>query len=123
MTSFSLTIHEAATLLRTHALSSQELTRSVLGRIRATDAYIHSYLTVNEDEALQQAREADQRLSAKSSTSPLCGVPFAIKDVILTKGLRSTAGSKMLEHFIPPYDATVIRHLRDAGAVLIGKVN
>ncbi len=123
MTPFSLTIHEAATLLRTHALSSQELIRSVLDRIRATDNQIHSYLTINEDEALQQAQEAEQRFSAKSSTSPLCGIPFAIKDVILTKGLRSTAGSKMLEHFIPPYDATVIQHLRNAGAVLIGKVN
>jgi aspartyl-tRNA(Asn)/glutamyl-tRNA(Gln) amidotransferase subunit A len=97
MTPFSLTIHEAAALLRTHALSSQELTRSVLDHIRATDGQLHSYLTINEDEALQQAREAEQRLSAKSSTSPLCGIPFAIKDVILTKGLRSTAGSKMLD--------------------------
>jgi aspartyl-tRNA(Asn)/glutamyl-tRNA(Gln) amidotransferase subunit A len=121
MTPFSLTIHEAATLLRTRVLSSQELTRSILERIRVTDARIHSYLTVNEDEALQQAREADQRLSTGSSTSPLCGIPLAIKDVILTKGLRSTAGSKMLEHFIPPYDATVIRQLRDAGAVMIVK--
>jgi aspartyl-tRNA(Asn)/glutamyl-tRNA(Gln) amidotransferase subunit A len=123
MTPYHLSIHEAATLLRTRALSAQELTQATLARIRATDAHLHSYLTLNEEEALQQARAADHALTKESSTPPLCGIPIAIKDVILTKGLRSTAGSKILEYFIPPYDATVVRLLRAAGAVILGKVN
>jgi aspartyl-tRNA(Asn)/glutamyl-tRNA(Gln) amidotransferase subunit A len=123
MTPSRLTIHEAAALLRARALSSEELTRSVFERIHATDAHVHSYLTLNEEDALRQAREADRCLAAHAAESPLCGIPLAVKDVLLTQGLRTTAGSRILAQFIPPYDATVIRHLRDAGAVLLGKVN
>ncbi len=123
MTPSSLTIHEATMLLRARDLSSEELTRAVLARIDATDAQIHSYVTVNAEEALRQAQAADRHLAAHTAASPLCGVPVAIKDVILTKGLRTTAGSRILAQFTPPYDATVVRHLREAGAVLIGKVN
>ncbi len=118
-----LTIHEAATLLRQRHISAVELTQALLQRIRATDPEIQSYLTVCEDDALAQAHQADQQLASQSAASPLCGIPLAIKDVILTHGVRSTAGSRILSQFIPPYDATVVQRLKSAGAVILGKVN
>lgn len=118
-----LTIHQARALLHSRELSAQELTQAILERIRATDGTLHSYITVDEMQALAQAEAADRSLAGPQPPPPLCGIPIAIKDSILTKGLRSTAGSKILEHFIPPYDASVTRQLKDAGAVIIGKVN
>jgi aspartyl-tRNA(Asn)/glutamyl-tRNA(Gln) amidotransferase subunit A len=118
-----LTIHEAAALLQQRHISAVELTQAMLERIRATDTDIRSYLTVCENDALTQAKYADQQLASNSTTSPLCGIPLAIKDVILTQGIRSTAGSQILSQFVPPYDATVVHLLKTAGAVILGKVN
>jgi len=117
-----LTAHEAHELLRRREITSVELTESVLRRIEAVEPAVHAYITITAELALQQAREADERFAAGAAT-PLTGIPVAVKDVIVTKGVRTTAGSRMLENFIPPYDSHVVERLRRAGAVIVGKAN
>jgi aspartyl-tRNA(Asn)/glutamyl-tRNA(Gln) amidotransferase subunit A len=119
---YELTAHEAAATLRTREVSSVELTRAYLERIAAVDPLLHAYLTVMRDEALAMARAADARLAA-GEAEPLTGIPIALKDVLVTEGVETTAGSRMLKGYIPPYSATVVRRLRDAGAVFLGKTN
>ncbi len=121
MTPSELTIHQARTLLDSGELSATELTGALLERISRIDDRIKAYITVDEAGALAQARRADQLLSSGDG-GPLCGIPLSLKDVLCTKGLRTTCGSKILKNFIPPYDATVVSRLRDAGAVILGKV-
>jgi len=118
-----LTLHEAGEKLRKHELSSQELTLAAFQRISETDDKIHAYITLCRDAALAQAREADERLKQDGNAQPLLGIPIAVKDNFLTRGLRTTCASKILGDFMPPYDATVIKHIRDAGAVITGKTN
>ena len=117
-----LSIEQAAELLATKQISSVELTRAFLDRIQATDPALHAFITITDDVALAQAQAADVR-RARGDSGALLGIPVAIKDIILTKGIRTTAGSKILETFIAPYDATVTRKLLDAGAVCVGKLN
>ena len=123
MSPYTLTIHQAHEKLRAREVSAVELTQSVLTRIQETDERLHAYLTVCPEEALAQAGAADRTLASGETPPRLCGVPVALKDVILAQGIPSTAGSKILEHFIPPYDATVTQRLKDAGTVIVGKVN
>jgi len=117
-----LTAHGAAVLLRRREVSAVELLESVLERIAAVEPRIQAYLTLTENTARQQAIAADRLLAAGSAPS-LCGIPTCVKDVICTRGIRTTCGSRMLERFVPPYDATVARRLNEAGIVLLGKGN
>ena len=119
----TLTVHEAGDKLRKREITSLELTEAVLQRIAATDDRIHAYLTLDHEGARDQARRADARLPANDADSPLLGIPIALKDNFLTQGLRTTAASKLLGEFVPPYDATAVQRLRQAGAVIVGKTN
>ena len=120
LTSLSLT--EMARRLRAGDVSSEELTRAHLERIRALDARVGAFLTVTDDVALAQARRADARRAA-GEDGPLLGVPMALKDVLATEDIPTTAGSKILEGYRPVEDGTVTRRLAEGGAVLLGKTN
>jgi aspartyl-tRNA(Asn)/glutamyl-tRNA(Gln) amidotransferase subunit A len=117
-----LNIKEAADLLASKEITSVELTQACLAQIKKVDDKIKACLTICEEEALQAAKEADAR-RAKGETGDLLGIPYLAKDNILTKGIRTTASSKILENYIAPYDATIIKKLKQAGAVLLGKTN
>ena len=118
-----LTIREAHELLTSRKISSVELTQAILQRIHAVDSKVKSYVTVTDDLALEQAHRADERIAKGENVSPLTGIPFAMKDCISTRGVRTTCSSKILENYVPQYNATVTNKLADAGAVLIGKTN
>jgi len=116
------TLAELAAGLRDKAFSSEQLTGHFLQRIQAHDSQLNSFISVTEELALTQARAADARLAA-GDAGPLTGIPFAHKDIFCTDGVRTSCGSKMLDNFIAPYDATVTRRLQAAGAVMLGKTN
>ena len=116
------TIHEYAELLKQRKLSSVELTKQYLARIEKADAQIGSYITVCPDEALAAAAKADERI-ARGEATLLTGIPVGIKDNICTEGITTTCASKMLYNFVPPYDATVTKRLKNEGAVILGKLN
>jgi aspartyl-tRNA(Asn)/glutamyl-tRNA(Gln) amidotransferase subunit A len=120
-----LTLLEAASALRAGDVSSTELTRACLDRIQSLDSQVRAFLTVTEDLALEQAKAADQQFSGQSPESlpMVLGIPIAIKDVLCVEGVPTTCGSKILEGFRPPYSATSVSRLVDAGAVILGKVN
>jgi len=119
---FDLTIHEAHDLLKARKISAVELMQICRNRIEDVERDVRAVITVTEETALVQAKEADRRI-ARGDMTPLTGVPALIKDNMCTKGVRTTCSSKMLENFVPPYNATVIEKLNAAGMVLIGKTN
>ncbi|MEO8263434.1 MAG: amidase family protein, partial [Pseudolysinimonas sp.] len=115
-----LAAHELADKLAAGEVSSVEATQAHLDRIAAVDSDIHAFLHLNEA-ALDTAAAIDAQRAAGDQLAPLAGVPVAIKDVLCTLGMPSTAGSKILEGWIPPYDATVVARMRVAGLVPLGK--
>jgi aspartyl-tRNA(Asn)/glutamyl-tRNA(Gln) amidotransferase subunit A len=116
------TIAELALGLRNKEFSSVELTEAFLARIRRHDATLNCFVTVTEEEALSAARAADAAIAA-GNAGPLTGVPIAQKDIFCTRGVRTSCGSRMLDNFIAPYDATVVERFKNAGTVLLGKLN
>jgi aspartyl-tRNA(Asn)/glutamyl-tRNA(Gln) amidotransferase subunit A len=118
-----LTIHEAHELLKQRKISSRELTKSVLKRIAEIEGKVHACVTIVEDIALKEAEKVDNYIKNAHEIPPLTGIPTLIKDVMCTKGIRTTCSSKMLENFLPPYDATVIGKLKAQKAVIVGKTN
>ncbi len=117
-----MTIHRARTLLKNKEISSEALTRSVLEQVDRVDPELNTYITVSAEKAMAQARRADEAI-ARGEIAALTGIPLAIKDLICTQGIRTTCGSRILKNFIPPYHATVIKKLRESGAVIVGKLN
>jgi aspartyl-tRNA(Asn)/glutamyl-tRNA(Gln) amidotransferase subunit A len=117
-----ISLQEAALLLQSRAISAVELTQFFLDRIAKLNPQLNAYITVDAAGALAGARQADARLAAGTAT-PLTGIPLAVKDLFCTQGVRTTCASRMLADFIPPYEATVVRRLREAGMVILGKSN
>src|SRR5687768_2882436 len=122
-----LTAPRARDLLVSRQISSVELTRAVLDRIDGVDGQVRAFVTVTAERALEQAKAADAALDAAkgdpAATPELMGIPVGLKDLFCTEGVQTTSGSKILLGFVPPYDATVVARLREAGAVFVGKLN
>jgi len=117
-----MTATELARLLADKKVSSVEITKAVLNRIEAADKQVNAYVTLTPESALALAEEADRRL-ASGDGKPFTGIPIAVKDNMCVKGRRTTCGSRILHNFVPPYDATVVRLLRDEGMVMVGAAN
>ena len=117
------TIAGAARALRDGSATSVELAEQVLERTSMVEAQVHAYLTLDSDGLMEAAARADAELSAGQDRGPLHGIPIAVKDNMTTRGMETTAGSRILSGYVPPYDATAIRRLREAGALITGKTN
>jgi len=117
-----LTIHQTHELLKNKQISSTELTRAYLERIRQVEPDVHALVTITDELALKQAERADELLAAGNANF-LTGIPMVIKDNMCTQGITTTCSSRMLENFVPPYNATVVERLYDCGVVAVGKAN
>ena len=120
---FRLSAGQAAGGIKSREFSAEEYVCQLLERIKKVEPKVNAFVTVNSKEALEQARALDKKIRDGQDAGALAGVALSIKDNICVKGLRTTCASKMLESYVPPYDATVVRRLKQAGAIIIGKVN
>src|SRR3989338_3712503 len=118
----SLSLKESIKGLKEKKFGALELTKTCLEQIKKVEGKINAFVTICENEALEEANKADKK-RLNGSNLPLLGIPVAIKDNFSTKGIKTTASSKVLENYIPPYDATVVKKLKEAGAIIIGKTN
>jgi len=124
---YLLTLKEALNGLKENKFTSEDITNSCIERIKSEDSKVKAYLTLNFENAILEAKKADEIISEKGAAAfeefPLLGIPYALKDNFSTKGIRTTASSKMLENYIPPFESTVSLKLKNAEAVLLGKTN
>lgn len=120
---YHLTAHEIHDLLVKREVSAVEVAKSVFHQIDKVEGTIHSYITLTREEALAKAAEVDNKIKAGEKISPLAGIPIALKDLLCTKGVLTTCASKILYNFIPPYDATVVKKLKEMDALFVGKAN
>ncbi|MDK2855934.1 MAG: aspartyl-tRNA(Asn)/glutamyl-tRNA(Gln) amidotransferase subunit [Bacillota bacterium] len=120
---YDLTAHELSRLLKAREISAAELTEAVLERVDEVEPAVRAYVTVTREEALAAARRVDEARARGEDLGPLAGIPMAVKDNMCTRTVRTTCSSRILENFIPPYDATVVERLAAAGTVMIGKTN
>lgn len=120
---YELTAHAAHALLAAKKISACELLDAVYQRIDTVDERVHSYVLLMRDTARQSAEAADAAIAAGETLAPLAGIPLALKDILCTRGVRTSCCSRMLDNFIPPYDATVVKRLQQAGMVVLGKTN
>jgi len=118
-----LTAHEVINLIRKKKITAYEAMQDIFNQIDKVDNLIRAFLVLNKEEALKQAKEIDIKIKNGKELPPLAGVAVAVKDIIATRGMQTTCGSKILKGFVPPYNATVINKLREAGAIIIGKTN
>ena len=117
-----LTIKQAKDALKKKEVTAEQLTKACLNRIQALEPKLNAFVTTLGEEAISEAKKADQKI-AEGVDLPLLGIPVAIKDNFCTQDIRTTASSKVLDNFIPPYDATVVVRLKEAGVVILGKTN
>ncbi|NLY66405.1 MAG: Asp-tRNA(Asn)/Glu-tRNA(Gln) amidotransferase subunit GatA [Tissierellia bacterium] len=118
-----LTAEEIREKIEKKEVSALEVTRAHLDRIREIDGDLNAFITITEEEALEAAKRVDQKVKNGEKLGKLAGIPVGVKDNIVTKAIRTTAGSKMLENFIPPYDATVIKRIKEEDGIILGKTN
>src|SRR5262249_13696887 len=117
------TLGEIRSLIDGGRASAVDVCREHLDRTRSVESRVRAFRLLNEDDALRQAQAIDRALGEGPSPGPLAGVPIAVKDVLCTRGVATTCGSKILKDFVPVYDATAVARLRQAGAVIVGKTN
>jgi aspartyl-tRNA(Asn)/glutamyl-tRNA(Gln) amidotransferase subunit A len=118
-----LTIHQLHELLRKKEVKSREVTEALYRRIREVDGKIGAYLFLTEEEAFHQADQVDRKIARGEGIGDLAGIPLGLKDILCTKGVRTTCGSKILENYVPFYDGTVVRRLKERDALMLGKLN